>query len=100
MAYQNKNMMRVFETPFVDIGWRLKKSTWNQGFATEGAKRCLVYAFEILKLKTIYAIATANNDKSMRVMEKIGMKKHTTFMHPLISEKSELKECVAFKIMN
>ena len=87
-----------FETPFIDIGWRLKKSTWNKGYATEGAKRCLEYAFKTLKLKIIYAIVTSNNDKSMRVMEKIGMKKHSTFMHPLIADDSNLKECVAYKI--
>src|SRR5688572_24415738 len=28
-------------TPCVDIGWRIKSSEWNKGFATEGAKRCL-----------------------------------------------------------
>ena len=30
-------------TPNVDIGWRLNKKYWNNGFATEGAKRCLEY---------------------------------------------------------
>lgn len=87
-----------FETPFVDIGWRLKKSTWNNGYATEGAKRCLEYAFEVLKIKTVYSIATSKNDKSMRVMEKIEMKKHSVFIHPLIADDSNLKECVAYKI--
>lgn len=86
-----------FETPFVDIGWRLKKTAWNKGYATEGAKRCLKYAFETLKLKTIYAIAPTSNSNSIHVMKKIGMNKHSTFMHPLITDDSELKECVAYK---
>lgn len=29
--------------PSTDIGWRLKKSAWNKGYATEGAKRCLEF---------------------------------------------------------
>ncbi|MCF6279931.1 MAG: GNAT family N-acetyltransferase [Flavobacteriaceae bacterium] len=87
-----------FETPFVDIGWRLSKSTWNKGYATEGAKRCLKYAFETLKLETIYSIATSRNIKSMRIMEKIGMEKHSNFMHPYIANDSELKKCIAYKI--
>ncbi|PHR71594.1 MAG: GNAT family N-acetyltransferase [Lutibacter sp.] len=87
-----------FENPFVDIGWRLKKSLWFKGYATEGAKRCLEYGFKTLKLKTVYAIAPLLNVKSYHVMEKIGMKKHATFMHPSIADDSKLKECVAYKI--
>jgi len=87
-----------FEMPFVDIGWRLSKSTWNKGYATEGAKRCLEYAVKTLKLTSIYSIATSKNVKSMRVMEKIGMKKHSLFLHPLIADDSILKECVAYKV--
>jgi len=87
-----------FETPFVDIGWRLSKSIWNKGYATEGAKKCLEYAFETLKLKNIYSIATSKNDKSIHIMEKIDMKKYNTFSHPLIADDNELKECIAYKI--
>src|SRR5947207_3093976 len=32
-------------TPCIDIGWRLKRSEWNKGYATEGAKQCLDFAF-------------------------------------------------------
>lgn len=34
-------------TPAVDIGWRLKQSAWENGYATEAAKACLKYASEI-----------------------------------------------------
>jgi len=37
-------------TPAIDIGWRLKRSAWGKGYATEGAKRCLEYAFNELKI--------------------------------------------------
>ena len=36
--------------PSTDIGWRLKKSAWNKGYATEGAKRCLEFGQRDLKI--------------------------------------------------
>jgi RimJ/RimL family protein N-acetyltransferase len=85
-------------TPCIDIGWRLKSSAWNKGFATEGAKACLEYGFEKLKIKSIYSIALIVNGKSVQVMEKIGMKKVKTFMHPLLIDYPLLVECVLFEI--
>lgn len=85
-------------SPFIDIGWRLKKSSWNKGYATEGAKACLNYAFQKLNLKTIYSVAPILNIKSQRVMLKIGMKKHSTFVHPKIPNDSILKSCIVYKI--
>ncbi len=87
-----------FETPFIDIGWRLKRSTWNKGYATEGAKRCLQYAFGTLNLPVIYSIATEKNIKSMHLMKKTGMKKLHNFKHPLLNDFPDLQTCVAYKI--
>jgi RimJ/RimL family protein N-acetyltransferase len=47
LAYQE---YRTEFTPAVDIGWRLKKSAWGKGFATEGAKKCLEFGFNQLNL--------------------------------------------------
>ena len=84
-------------TPCVDIGWRIHPKHWNQGFATEGAKRCLVYAFEVLKLENIKAIAPMINKKSERVMQKIGMRKVKTFDHPLLRSSEKLRQCVLYE---
>ncbi len=43
-------------TPCVDIGWRIKSSEWNKGFASEGAKKCLDYALNELKLEKVFTI--------------------------------------------
>lgn len=83
-------------TPFVDIGWRLHKKYWNNGFATEGAKKCLEYAFNTLNLKEIYAIAPKINIASENVMKKIGLKKETYFNHPLLSDFIQLEKCVLY----
>lgn len=84
-------------TPCVDIGWRLKRSAWNRGFATEGAKKCLEFALNDLKLKTIYAIAPKINVKSIHIMAKIGLKQQYEFEHPLLKNDDRLKTCVLYR---
>ena len=85
-------------TPCVDIGWRLARAEWGKGFATEGAKKCLEFAFNEIGLKNIKSICPAINDKSEKVMRKIGMKKTASFKHPLLSEFKELERCVLYEI--
>lgn len=86
-------------TPCVDIGWRLGKNFWNRGFATEGAKRCLDFGFEDLKLEKIVAIAPKVNIKSEAVMQKTGMQKVKDFKHPLLDLYPQIQECVLYEIM-
>lgn len=85
-------------TPCIDIGWRLKRSVWNQGLATEGAKACLAYGFDRLSLKQISAIAPAQNLISQKVMSKIGMTKVKDFYHPELAHSPNLQKCVLFSI--
>jgi RimJ/RimL family protein N-acetyltransferase len=87
-------------TPCVDIGWRLDARQWYKGFATEGAKRCITYAFKDLKLKSINAIAPKINVPSINVMQKIGMKEVKIFNHPLLESNERLRECVLYEILN
>ena len=84
-------------TPATDIGWRLQKSAWNHGFATEGAIACLDYAFETIGLQKIISIAPAINLPSQNVMTKIGMRKIGTFEHPKLSKHPKLQNCVVFE---
>lgn len=84
-------------TPCVDIGWRIKSSEWNKGFATEGAKKCLDYALNDLKIEYIYSIAPKINTKSEQIMTKIGMKKQYEFEHSLLINDNRLKTCVLYK---
>lgn len=84
-------------TPCVDIGWRIKSSAWNKGFATEGAKKCLEYALNDLKLESIFSIAPEINIKSVHIMTKIGLKKQYAFEHPLLANNDRFKTCVLYK---
>ena len=87
-------------TPCVDIGWRLDTKKWYKGFATEGARRCIAYAFKDLKLKSINAIAPKVNAPSVNVMQKIGMKEVKIFNHPLLESNEMLRECVLYEILD
>ncbi len=82
---------------FVDIGWRLKKSVWNRGYATEGAKACLDFGFNTIGLKTIYSVAPEINTKSELIMKKIGMQRIKTFSHPKLTDYKHLLSCVLYK---
>ena len=86
-------------TPCIDIGWRLASTEWNKGYATEGAKKCLDYAFNILKITTVNSIAPIVNLKSQLIMEKIGMKKQFEFKHPLLLQDERLQDCVLYEIV-
>lgn len=84
-------------TPCIDIGWRIKSSEWNRGYATEGAKRCLDFALNDLKIEKIYSVAPKVNVKSEHIMKKIGMKKLYEFEHSLLAGDIRLKTCVLYK---
>jgi len=87
-------------TPCIDIGWRIKNSEWNKGFATEGGKKCLAYAINELNIENIYAIAPKVNIKSQHIMIKMGMKKQYEFEHSLLTNFEKLKTCVLYKYGN
>ena len=85
--------------PCLEIGWRLKKAFWGKGFATEGAKKILDYAFDVLDADKVYSFTTVANEKSENVMKKIGMKNtNTNFMHPNIPHEHPLQEHILYVI--
>ncbi|MBA2442318.1 MAG: GNAT family N-acetyltransferase [Rubrobacter sp.] len=57
----------------VEVGWRLDRRSWGNGFATEGAVASLRYGFDRLKLPRIISICDPRNTASRRVMEKAGL---------------------------
>jgi RimJ/RimL family protein N-acetyltransferase len=85
-------------TPCVEIGWRLSRANWGQGFATEAAKGCLAFGLEELKLPEIYSFTSVHNIRSQNVMKKIGMDKAGLFEHPMVEDGHFLKQHVLYKI--
>jgi RimJ/RimL family protein N-acetyltransferase len=61
------------DTCQTDLGYRLHRRYWGQGYATEAGRACLAYGFGTLKLARIVAHVVAANRASVRVLEKCGM---------------------------
>ncbi|WAH42385.1 GNAT family N-acetyltransferase [Alicyclobacillus fastidiosus] len=59
--------------PAVEIGWRLDRSFWGNGIATEAAKEALRFGFENCDLSKILSICQIGNGASERIMQKLGM---------------------------
>lgn len=77
-------------TPCVEVGWRLGKHHWGNGFAPEAAIAALAWGFANVDPPDdqIVSFATEANVKSQRVMEKIGMIRdlESDFDHPLLPD--------------
>jgi RimJ/RimL family protein N-acetyltransferase len=71
-------------TPAVEVGWRLAQPFWGHGYATEGARAALAFAFTELKLSEVVSFTAVANDRSRRVMERLAMTRDPAddFNHP------------------
>nr|WP_218945563.1 MULTISPECIES: GNAT family N-acetyltransferase [unclassified Acinetobacter] len=89
----------LFEfSPCVEIGWRLAKKCWHRGYATEGARAVLDYAFNTLNLDKVVSFTAKSNTPSEAVMKKIGMVKTQEFQHPKLPEDHPLCWHVLYEI--
>ena len=69
----------IFEpTGEVELGYTLGRACWGRGYATEAASACLLAGLEELRVPRIIAVVDAENEASLRVSERIGMKKVET----------------------
>lgn len=55
-----------------ELGYFIGEPYWNKGIANAAIARMLIYGWEILNLKRIYASVFAHNTPSMKVLEKNG----------------------------
>jgi RimJ/RimL family protein N-acetyltransferase len=87
-------------TPAVEVGWRISRPFWGQGYAPEAAEGVLRFGFEDLRLQEIVANASAGNTRSQRVMTKLGMSHDAEddFDHPLIPEDNPLRRQVLYRL--
>jgi RimJ/RimL family protein N-acetyltransferase len=90
----------AFFTPCVEIGWRLAFKHWGRGYATEGARAAVDYGFKSAGLKEIVSFTVPSNVRSVRVMEKIGMKRNPAedFDHPALPVGHKLRRHVLYRL--
>ena len=84
----------------VSIGWQLGSQYWGKGYATEGAKACLEYGFKKCSLKEIISFTVPANIRSIRVMEKIGLKRDLNgdFAHPKLAADHPLLQHILYRL--
>lgn len=87
-----------FFTPCVEIGWRFNKNHWGKGYATEAANACLDYGFRNHDLQKVFSFTSVFNQKSIKVMERIGMKYQCEFNHPNLPDDHALSRHVLYEI--
>ena len=86
-------------SPCVEVGWRLARPYWGQGYATEGARAALRVGFERLELAEIVSFTSVLNARSRAVMERIGMRNaHEDFEHPGVPENHSLRPHCLYRI--
>lgn len=91
-----------FEAPFtpcVEVGWRLARAAWGQGYAPEGAAEVLRFAFDEIELDEVVSFTSVGNAKSRRVMEKIGLTHDPAddFDHPTIPPGHRIRRHVLYR---
>ncbi|MEV0902949.1 GNAT family N-acetyltransferase [Actinoplanes sp. NPDC049802] len=73
----------------VELGYRLRQAEWGRGYATEGSKALLAKAFTELGVRRVWADTMSLNDRSRKVMEKVGMTMTGTLDTPPDMRKAE-----------
>lgn len=86
-------------TPCTEIGWRLARSAWGAGYATEAARAVLEHGFTTLGLTEIVAFTTRANQRSRAVMERLGMTHDPAddFEHPALPLGDPLRPHVLYR---
>jgi RimJ/RimL family protein N-acetyltransferase len=87
-------------TPAVEVGWRLARSAWHNGYATEAARASLAFGFEEAGLEEIVSVTSIVNLRSRAVMERIGMTHDPAddFDHPDLEEGDRLSRHVLYRM--
>ena len=86
------------EAPMHEIGWRLARAAWGQGYATEAARLALRHGFEALRLPQVVSFTALTNLASQAVMRRIGLSLRGEFDHPRMPEGHVLRRHVLYAV--
>jgi len=60
--------------PGFELGWTLGRESWGKGYAIEGARRALDYAFTEMDRDHVISLIAPENVRSIKVAERLGEK--------------------------
>jgi ribosomal-protein-alanine N-acetyltransferase len=96
-------LLQTFEasfTPAFEIGYRLDRHAWGQGYATEAAREAVRFGFERAGLVEIVSMTAVGTVRSRAVMRKLGMTHDSRddFDHPRVPDGHPLKRHVLYRL--
>ncbi len=88
-------------TPALEVGWRLASEHWGRGYAPEGARAALDFAFAELGVDEVVSFTAVANANSRRVMEKLGLTHDPSenFDHPNVDVDSPVRRHVLYRVV-
>lgn len=75
--------MEQREQPVVEVGWRLVRSAWGRGLASEAAREACRFGFEDVGRREIVSFTVVGNLRSQAVMRRLGMSPVAEYDHPV-----------------
>jgi len=82
-------------TPAVEVGWRLARTEWGRGFASEAATAAILRGLQ--DVDSIVSFTSVSNEPSQRVMQRIGLRHVGDFNHPRLSDQQRLRPHVLYR---
>ena len=87
-------------TPAIEVGWRLARAAWGNGYATEAGAAALRFGFLTLGREEIVSFTAAGNERSRRVMVRLGMTHDVAddFEYPLVPPEHPIRRQVLYRL--
>ena len=82
----------------MEVGWRLARHAWHQGYASEAARAAAAVAFGGARLREIWSMTAVRNEPSQAVMRRLGMTVSGYFDHPRIAAGHPLRPHVVYRL--
>jgi RimJ/RimL family protein N-acetyltransferase len=84
----------------MEIGWRLARPYWGQGYAREAAEASITWGWANTDTPEIAAMTVIANSNSWGLMERLGMVRdfEADFDHPAVAEGDPLRRHILYRI--
>jgi RimJ/RimL family protein N-acetyltransferase len=80
-----------------EVGWRLRRSAWGHGYATEAALAARDFAYDRLGMAELWSWTATVNTPSIAVMRRIGLREVAVVEHELIPKGHPLRPHVLYR---
>ena len=82
-------------TPALEVGWRLTRSAWGRGWATEAGAAALAHG--LAEVGSVVSTTALTNVRSQRVMQRLGMRRELEFDHPRVPQGHPVRPHVLYR---